>query len=91
MKGSFFFLEFVFNVFKKKEYDWSFLSGMKSLSTVFSLIFENRFLGLFSSSMMMFTAGTVYIFPVISVDLRDILGFSLLEANAIFSISIFGA
>eukprot|EP01080_Neovahlkampfia_damariscottae_P002686 gene2686-3882_t len=39
----------------------------------------------------MLTAGTVYIFPVISVDLRNILGFSLVEANVLFSLSLFGA
>ena len=54
-------------------------------------IFANRFIGLITSSLMMITAGTVYIFPVISVDLRNALGFTLVEANAIFSISLFGA
>eukprot|EP01080_Neovahlkampfia_damariscottae_P006415 gene6415-10422_t len=39
----------------------------------------------------MLTAGTVYIFPVISVDLRNILGFSLVEANVLSSLSLFGA
>eukprot|EP01080_Neovahlkampfia_damariscottae_P005257 gene5257-8867_t len=41
--------------------------------------------------MNMLTSGTNYILPIISVDLRIITGFSIVEANLISSFSLFGS
>eukprot|EP01080_Neovahlkampfia_damariscottae_P010773 gene10773-3392_t len=63
---------------------------MEKFNSLFSFLFQNRFIGYITSTIMMITAGTIYIFPVISVDLRNLLGYSLLEANFIFSCATFG-